>query len=558
LEFYAKIVAVNFYFHYLCTKITKELMNRHHSYIYFAILISLIMAACHHVDHAERKADSAKADSLMQLAMEAADSLQYKRAISYNQQALDIYAEINDSSGLSDCYSEIGALYHNLGDFSASIEAFTAGLDIDEATHNAEQLSSSYNNLAATYLAAKQADKGREFIIKAIQVERSLPKPEKLSTRYGIASEIYVALDSFPIALDYAKKAFSIDSTAHDTLRMGRRLSQMGDVYQAQGDFGKAEQSYKASLQYLAAANDAYSLCIDFKQLGILSMRSNRLDEANGYFQQSLGLAKLMNNHYFLMLDYDHLAELYSETEPKQAYMYKLLASDYQDSVFSQKTAELTSNFKARYDFAEQEHVIEQQKAKLDKNRLVLGGSLVTMFLLITTCLVLYFLLRQRAIKEKALRNLIMVAGQPATSSIEHIAAHDKPAVEPAAPESSASDAEVSSAADRDPDRDFLNRLTSLIRDHIDQPDLNAIYLAPYMQLTRHQLTAKVRSLTGLSANNFITRVRLDQARKLLRTTDKTVSEIAWECGFQDMSYFGRVFKDVYEQTPTQYRKPTD
>ena len=75
------------------------------------------------------------------------------------------------------------------------------------------------------------------------------------------------------------------------------------------------------------------------------------------------------------------------------------------------------------------------------------------------------------------------------------------------------------------------------------------------MQMTRHQLTAKVRSLTGLSANNFITRVRLDRASQLLRSSELNVSEIAWDCGFQDLSYFGRVFKEVYGQTPTNYRK---
>ena len=498
------------------------------------LLSSILMMACHTNEKHNYRAGVTEADSLMERAMVYADSMQLKRAIEYDRQALELYASAKDSAGVSDCYSDIGALYHRLGDFSSSIEAISAGLAIDEARQDVERMSSSYNNLAAIYLAAKQPEFGRDFILKAIAAERSLLKPEKLSTRYGIASEIYVALDSLDTALDYARQAFSLDSAAHDTLRMGRRLSQMGDVFQASGDYVHAEQSYKASLHYLMAVGEVYSLCIDYKQLAQLCARNQRNEEAMSYYQKSLELAHLMNNHLFLQQIYKHTAELVKDKDPRQAVVYLGRALSYKDSVFSQQTTELTTRFKATYDYAEQQHVIEEQKTQLATARIILYGGLIGMLLLFTLSLTLFLLLRQRTIKEKALRNLVMVAGKPFESK------------EPATDEPVESDTS---------DRDFINRLTTLIREHIQQADLNAISLAPMMQMTRHQLTAKVRSLTGLSANNFITRVRLDRASQLLRSSELNVSEIAWDCGFQDLSYFGRVFKEVYGQTPTNYRK---
>lgn len=498
------------------------------------VVIFGLLTACQQNLQNNRQADVTEADSLMELAMVYADSLQLKRAIEIDRQALELYMAANDSAGISDCYSDIGALYHHLGDFSSSIEAISTGLAIDEARHDVERMSSSYNNLAAIYLAAKQPESGRGFILKAIEAERSLPEPEKLSIRYGIASEIYVALDSLETALDYARQAFTLDSAAHDTLRMGRRLSQMGDVFQASGDYARAEQAYMASMQYLKAVGEVHSLCIDYKQLAQLCARNQRNDEALGYFQQSVELAHRMNNHLFLQQIYKHMADLIKDSDPKQATVYLGRALSYKDSVFSEQTTELTTRFKANYDYAEQQHVIEEQKAQLRTSRLLLYGGLAALVLLFTTSLTLFLLLHQRTIKEKALRNLVMVAGQPYKNE--------------------ASPAQETSVTDSS-DRDFINHLTTLIREHIQQPDLNAVSLASMMQMTRHQLTAKVRSLTGLSANNFITRVRLDRASHLLRSSNMNISEIAWDCGFQDLSYFGRVFKEIYGQTPTNYRK---
>lgn len=500
------------------------------------VVIFGLLTACQQNLQNNRQADVTEADSLMELAMAYADSLQLKRAIEVDRQALELYMAANDSAGMSDCYSDIGALYHHLGDFSSSIEAISAGLAIDEARHDVERMSSSYNNLAAIYLAAKQPESGRGFILKAIEAERSLPEPKKLSIRYGIASEIYVALDSLETALDYARQAFSLDSAAHDTLRMGRRLSQMGDVFQASGDYARAEQAYMASMQFLKAVGEVHSLCIDYKQLAQLCARNHRNDEAMTYFQQSVEMAHRMNNHLFLQQIYKHMAELIKEKNPRLATVYLERAFAYKDSVFSQQTTELTTRFKANYDYAEQQHVIEQQKAELAVNRAILYGGLVALLLLLSTTITLFLLLRQRTVKEKALRNLVMVAGTPFEDRVGDSATE-------------ASDEQNT------PDRDFINQLTTLIRENIGRSDLNAVTLAPMMQMTRHQLTAKVRSLTGLSANNFITRVRLDRASQLLRSTSMNISEIAWDCGFQDLSYFGRVFKEIYGQTPTNYRR---
>ena len=104
-----------------------------------------------------------------------------------------------------------------------------------------------------------------------------------------------------------------------------------------------------------------------------------------------------------------------------------------------------------------------------------------------------------------------------------------------------------------------MNKLTDIIHANMKNSEMNAAMLADELDLTRTQLTAKVRQITGSSLNSYITRVRMNYACRLLKQTDKTVGEVAMACGFEDMGYFGRVFKNSFNCTPSQFRKlPND
>ena len=49
-------------------------------------------------------------------------------------------------------------------------------------------------------------------------------------------------------------------------------------------------------------------------------------------------------------------------------------------------------------------------------------------------------------------------------------------------------------------------------------------------------------------------RLRLQQGRTLLVTTDKTISEIAYETGFSTPAYFTKCYRDAYGETPSEVR----
>ena len=69
------------------------------------------------------------------------------------------------------------------------------------------------------------------------------------------------------------------------------------------------------------------------------------------------------------------------------------------------------------------------------------------------------------------------------------------------------------------------------------------------------EMTRVFKEQFGLSVTNYLTQLRITQAKRLLRFSDKNIETIAQECGMSDANYFSRIFKKVEGTTPGQYRR---
>ena len=90
---------------------------------------------------------------------------------------------------------------------------------------------------------------------------------------------------------------------------------------------------------------------------------------------------------------------------------------------------------------------------------------------------------------------------------------------------------------------------------HMGNTNLKIEDLGDEMGLSRAQLYRKVKALTGMTPVEILRETRLKRAMQLLKTTDKTVSEIANEVGFATPGYFSSCFKKQYDKYPTDVRE---
>lgn len=72
--------------------------------------------------------------------------------------------------------------------------------------------------------------------------------------------------------------------------------------------------------------------------------------------------------------------------------------------------------------------------------------------------------------------------------------------------------------------------------------------------MSKTQLYQKAKAITDHTPYGFIKKYRLTKAADLLKNSDKTISEIAHETGFNNRSYFYRSFKEEYNCSPSDFK----
>jgi AraC-like DNA-binding protein len=100
-------------------------------------------------------------------------------------------------------------------------------------------------------------------------------------------------------------------------------------------------------------------------------------------------------------------------------------------------------------------------------------------------------------------------------------------------------------------DKDFLTKLDHLILTNLLQTDLDVNFLAQEMCVSYSTLHRRIKSLTGLSANEYVRKHRLIKAMQLLRD-GLNATEVSMQCGFNSPSYFTRCFKAEYGILPSE------
>jgi signal transduction histidine kinase/ligand-binding sensor domain-containing protein/DNA-binding response OmpR family regulator len=102
-------------------------------------------------------------------------------------------------------------------------------------------------------------------------------------------------------------------------------------------------------------------------------------------------------------------------------------------------------------------------------------------------------------------------------------------------------------------DREFLSKLTSVIEENLEDEELNISYVAAQLNMSHSTLYRKIKALTNLTANEFIRKVRINFAEKLMLTNQYNISEIMYQVGINSSSYFRQCFKEEFGMNPSEY-----
>jgi signal transduction histidine kinase/ligand-binding sensor domain-containing protein/DNA-binding response OmpR family regulator len=103
-------------------------------------------------------------------------------------------------------------------------------------------------------------------------------------------------------------------------------------------------------------------------------------------------------------------------------------------------------------------------------------------------------------------------------------------------------------------DEQFIQRVLKAIEENMSDSEFNADVLSKKVGMSRMQLYRKLRGLTDQTVHEFIRNLRLNKAITLLEKRRLTVTEVAYQVGFNDLTYFARCFRNRFGKLPSEYR----
>lgn len=104
-------------------------------------------------------------------------------------------------------------------------------------------------------------------------------------------------------------------------------------------------------------------------------------------------------------------------------------------------------------------------------------------------------------------------------------------------------------------DNEFVQKITQIIEANLEMEKMDIAFIAEKMCMSHSTLYRKIKGMAGITANEFIRKVKMGNALRLLQTGEYTISEVSYMTGFSSVTYFRQCFKGEFKMAPSEYVK---
>lgn len=104
-------------------------------------------------------------------------------------------------------------------------------------------------------------------------------------------------------------------------------------------------------------------------------------------------------------------------------------------------------------------------------------------------------------------------------------------------------------------DAEFMQKVDAIVNEQMANPEFSVTALSQQLAMSTSTLYRKIKALTGITSTDYIRKIKMQNAAKLLQSGRYTVSEVSFKVGINSDKYFRQCFKDEYGVTPAEYVK---
>lgn len=331
---------------------------------------------------------------------------EYKDAVIWWQQALNVYTQIGDKKGVANMLSNQGAVYFNVGDNAVALDLHLKSLKLSEEIDDSLRILTSYTNIGGVY-SKKQATykEAVDYFKKAYKLSLIIKDDYSIGTSSGNLGEIYYKMGDDSTALVYLKEC----TKAYDgTADLPYALNLIGKVYTRQKNYDAAINNHNKAYELSKKFDTRLDMTQALIGLAQAYYAKGEIVSAIKTYKESVDEAMSMSAMDEKKDAYEGLAMAYAGlSDYYSAYQYQQLLLDVKDSIYNIETDKKLGTLQFGFDMEKKQDEIKLlnkdkelqernlQRQKLVRNVFIGGFGIVLLFAAV------FFKQRNRISKEK-------------------------------------------------------------------------------------------------------------------------------------------------------------
>ncbi len=487
-------------------------------------------------------------DKIEKQGIEARENGQFDKAIELHFKQLEMGRQIGDTNIVVSALNHIGTNYRRLGALDKAAHYHFAALlrtenDLDNQTVLRNHVRS-LNGLGNIYLTLGKYQQADSIFRRALKGERQLDNVLGQAINLANIGSLKEELGENDSAWTYYKYALTMNRQAKSYLGESLCFSHFARLHVKEGNLEEAIKEYQHAYDAMSESRDDWHKLDTRINMSELYLRLGKLEEARELLEKAKERAT--DIHSIGHLEEIHILyyKLYEQEGNTRAALDNYIRSvQLRDSIVNDKKKEEIHNMRLNLERSQQEDKLnEMNRQYQDERQARMTLSLILLLLTLIAIgiiLGLWYTLRERTKTQHILQQM--------NKSKEDFFASI--AIDPA--EIKSADTIIS-----EQDRQFLGRFVDIVYSQMTKGKADVESVAEQMNLSRAQLNRRIMAITGQNTMGYITQIRISKAKRLLRADNITpIGDIAIKCGFDDVAYFSRLFKQHTNMTPSQYRK---
>ncbi|MBP8033210.1 MAG: tetratricopeptide repeat protein [Bacteroidia bacterium] len=313
-----------------------------------------------------KKEDTLRVNQLNAMGRDSIIKGSYPKADSLIDLALELAESINFKSGLFNAYTNKGVVLWYQDNYPKALGNQFKALKVAEQMNNKLFMSRALANIGLIYASKSGYDTALDYYHKSLKIKEEIGDKKAVSILLGNMARIYNDKNDNQRALEFYFKSLKVlEEVKNNKGLIALNYAGIGNIYKQQGDFFKASDYFKNALRIADSLEDKLLSSSTLVKIGTLNILQKKYPEAENNLLRAFKISSEIGSITTQRDIYQALSELYGKINK-----WDLSLSQYknyikiQDSIFNQDNTKKMIRLEMNYEFNKKEESMKLQQEK--------------------------------------------------------------------------------------------------------------------------------------------------------------------------------------------------